>query len=215
MPKSSLTALRGTLARHIELSKSRLETLTLLLVGMIGARTVNLSHIASERGSSITVASTYRRFQRFFQHVDPGQDWAARLIVALLGISGPWSLCLDRTNWKIGAKDVNILTLALVTRRCRVPLMWTLLDRPGNSSTLERIALMDRYLAIFGASSVKVLLADREFIGLTWLRYLVENNIAFIIRIKANMIANAVVRPAAYRSWPTTPPRRVAEAKNC
>ena len=63
-----------------------------------------------------------------------------------------------------------------------------MLDGPGNSSTSDRIALMDRYLAIFGASSVKVLLADREFIGLAWLNYLVENNIAFVIRIKANMI---------------------------
>ena len=70
MLKSSLAALTDTLTRHIELSKSRVATLGMLIVGMVGARTVNLSHIASERGSHVKIASTYRRFQRFFQHVD-------------------------------------------------------------------------------------------------------------------------------------------------
>ncbi|MFV0492319.1 MAG: hypothetical protein ACK5M4_10910 [Pseudorhodobacter sp.] len=44
-------ALTEKLSPPIDLSKSRLETLALLITGMIGARTVNLSHIASERGS--------------------------------------------------------------------------------------------------------------------------------------------------------------------
>lgn len=175
------------LSPHITLSKSRLETLVLLITGMIGARTVNLSHIASERGSMVKHASTYRRLQRFFQHVEPGEDWAARLIVALLGVRVPWVLCLDRTNWQIGSKDVNILVLALVTRRHRVPLLWSMLDGRGNSSTAARIALMDRYLALFGAKSIKMLLADREFIGGEWLRYLKGNNVPFTIRLKANM----------------------------
>jgi hypothetical protein len=180
-------ALAERLSAHIDLSNSRLETLALLITGMIGARTVNLSHIASERGAPVKVASSYRRFQRFFQYVTPDEDWAARLIVALLGLTGPWTLCLDRTNWKIGAKDVNILMLAVITRRHRVPLMWRLLDGPGTSSTAQRIDLMQRYLALFGAASVKTLLADREFIGGEWLRYLKENNIPFVIRVKEGM----------------------------
>jgi hypothetical protein len=169
------------------LSNSRLETLALLITGMIGARTVNLSHIASERGAPVKVASSYRRFQRFFQYVTPKEDWAARLIVSLLGLTGRWTLCLDRTNWKIGTKDVNILMLAVVTRRHRVPLMWRLIDGPGTSSTAQRIELMERYLALFGAASVKTLLADREFIGAEWLHFLNENNVPFVIRVKERM----------------------------
>ena len=46
---------------------------------------------------------------------------------------------------------------------------------------------MDRYLALFGAGPVKMLLADREFIGGEWLRYLHENNVSFTIRLKANL----------------------------
>ena len=177
-------ALTERLSAYIDLSNSRLETLALLITGMIGARTVNLSHIASERGAPVKVASSYRRFQRFFQYAKPPEDWAAPLIIAVLGLTGPWTLCLDRTNWKIGTKDVNILMLAVVTRRHRVPLMWRLIDGPGNSSTAQRIALMEGYLALFGAASVKMLLADREFIGRKWLRYLKKNKVPFVIRMK-------------------------------
>jgi hypothetical protein len=172
------------LSSHVNLGKQRLETLCLLITGMIGARTVNLSHLASERHGEVLVASTYRRLQRFFQHVRLGEDWAARLIVGLIHVPGPWCLCLDRTNWKIGANEVNILMLAIVTRRFRLPLMWTVLDREGSSHSEDRIALMRRYLALFGVGTVRLLLADREFIGLKWLTFLDDSGIPFAIRVR-------------------------------
>ncbi len=188
MSHKTVTALSSRLSPHVSLSKSRLETLSLLIVAMVSARTVNLSHLACERGGSVLIASTYRRLQRFFQHVSLPEDWSARLVVRLLGLTGTWHLCLDRTNWKIGARDVNILMLAITTQRFRVPLMWTVLDKAGSSNTEERIALMRRYLALFGSGSVQLLLADREFIGLEWLTFLKESGIPFAIRVKASMI---------------------------
>ena len=32
-------------------------------------------------------------------------------MVGLLGLEGPWHLALDRTQWKLGTRDVNILEL--------------------------------------------------------------------------------------------------------
>jgi hypothetical protein len=189
MPHLAITALAGILRPRIDLGKSRLETLCLIVVGMVSARTVNLSHLACERPTTALVASTYRRLQRFFQHVRLGQDWSAPLVVGLLGLDGPWHLALDRTQWKCGARDVNILMLAVVTRRARVPLIWSVLDNNGGTSDSgQRIALMRRYLAIFGAASVRLLLADREFVGLEWMDFLKENNISFAIRVKEKMI---------------------------
>ena len=73
----------------------------------------------------------------------------------------------------MGSRDINTLVLALFTRRFRVPLMWTLwIMEGGNSGTPERIALMDRYLRLFGASSIRTLLADREFVGTEWMQFL-------------------------------------------
>jgi Transposase DDE domain len=188
MPHRAITTLQEILRPHVGLSKSRLETLCLIVVGMISARTVNLSHLACERPTTALVASTYRRLQRFFQHVRLGSDWSAPLVIALLGLDGPWRLALDRTQWKLGTRHVNILMLAVVTRRARVPLIWSVLDNNGGTSDSgARIRLMRRYLAIFGAASIRLLLADREFIGLAWMNFLNENNIPFAIRMKEKL----------------------------
>ena len=123
MKTDQLATLTSLLTPYVALGNHRLQTLCLLITAMVSARTVNLSHLAAERASEVLVASTYRRLQRFFQYVRPPEDWAAQLIVALSGAQPPWLLCLDRTNWKIGKKEANILMLAIVTQRFRIPLM--------------------------------------------------------------------------------------------
>lgn len=123
MLHQTIAALAGILRSEIDLSKSRVETLCLIVVGMISARTVNLTHLACERPAVAQPASTYRRLQRFFQHVRPDRDWAMPLLVRLLGLSGSWLLAVDRTQWQIGKTEVNYLVLAVVTKRFRVPLI--------------------------------------------------------------------------------------------
>ena len=180
--------LTHTLSSHLELGKSRLQTLSWLIIGLVNARTVNLSHLASQCSGGAQVSSSYRRLQRFFQYVGLEGDWLAQAVVKLMKIRPPWVLCLDRTNWKIGRRDVNILMLAVVTRRLRIPLMWAVLDKAGSSNQCERIALMRRYLALFGPRSIAWLLADREFIGGRWIEFLLENNIMFAIRVKESSL---------------------------
>ena len=63
-----------------------------------------------------------------------------------------------------------------------------LLDHAGNSATAQRIALMERYLRLFGAASIDALLADREFIGAEWMHFLNKNNVPFAIRLKEDML---------------------------
>ena len=105
----------------------------------------------------------------------------------MLDLERPKYLALDRTNWKLGSRDINILMLAIVTRRFRVPLLFSLLPHQGNSDTGHRIALMRRYLSLFPAASIRCLLADREFIGVEWMDFLNENNIPFAIRVRIDM----------------------------
>ena len=196
----ALADLQKTLTPHVPLGKSRLETLCMILLGMISARMVNLTHITSERPSRVMVASTYRRLQCFFQYVRLPEDWSVGIVISLLGNPRPWHLCLDRTNWKIGNADVNVLVLAVITTKFRVPLMWTLLPHSGNSTTAQRIELMKRYLAHCDASTVRVLLADREFIGQEWFAFLVEKKIPFAIRMKEDQIVRANGRDLNFRS---------------
>lgn len=167
MLQRAIVALRDRLLPCLSLSKDRVETMALLVVSMVSARTVNLSHLATERPGAVQLSSTYRRLQRFFQHVRPEQDWAARIVEKLCGLkeSNRWYLVLDRTQWQVGGRDVNYLVLAAVTRRFRVPLMWTMIDGRGCSNTRQRINLMRRYLDMYGVESIRMLLADREFVA--------------------------------------------------
>ena len=50
-----------------------------------------------------------------------------------------------------------------------------------------RIALIERYLAHFPAASIRLLLADREFVGADWIEFLNDNNIPFAIRLREDL----------------------------
>ena len=87
-----------TLSSHLELGKSRLQTLSWLIIGVINARTVNLSHVASQFAGAAQIGSSYRRLQRFFQYVRLEGDWLAVAVVNLMK-SGRVTLRVSR-NWK-------------------------------------------------------------------------------------------------------------------
>lgn len=75
-------------------------------------RTVNLSIFAGHFPGAAQHRSNFRRLQRFFQSVRLDQAVVAQLVVRMLNLSRPKCLALDRTNWKVGCKDINILMLA-------------------------------------------------------------------------------------------------------
>ena len=187
MPNRASAALAERLRPESDLSESRLETLCLTVLGMVSARRVTLGHIACERPGPVQTASTYRRLQRFFQHVRLDEDRALPLLIRLPGQHGSWLLALDRTTWQIGKREANFLVLALVTRRFRVPLIRTVIEGRGCSDTGMRIAPIERCLVHFPATTIRLLLADREFVGAGWMEVLCENTIPFAIRIRDNL----------------------------
>ncbi|MDZ5454672.1 hypothetical protein [Labrys sp. ZIDIC5] len=124
------------------------------------------------------IASNYRRLQRFFEQVSLDSDQPARVVVRVARVgSGPWLLALDRTSWKFGRRDVNVLMLGVVHNGIAVPVMWDVLDRAGNSTTAHREALLSRFCSVFGAKAIAGLIADREFVGTAWMTFLAENDI--------------------------------------
>src|SRR5262249_16787875 len=108
----------------------------------------------------------------------------ARTLTALLPLPAPWVLALDRTNWERGETEVNLLTLAVVVGKTAVPLLWCDLAHPGNSDTVQRIALLKEFLALFGSHCIRLITADREFVGADWLAWLQGQNLPFLIRIR-------------------------------
>ena len=101
---------------------------------------------------------------------------------------GPWRLTLDRTHWKFVQVDINFLVLGIAYRGIAVPVFWSVLNKAGNSHTTERIALMERFLAVFGVDRIAVLLADHEFVGEAWFHWLQAQRIPFHQRIKCDTL---------------------------
>jgi len=110
----------------------------------------------------------------------------ATLIFKLLPQHDSLVLVMDRTNWKFGKKNINILMLGISYKNVAIPLMFRMLDKRGNSNTGERIALVKDFIGWFGKDCINCLLADREFIGEDWLGFLNDNNIRYHIRIRNN-----------------------------
>jgi len=93
---------------------------------------------------------------------------------------------LDRTNWRLGTANINILMLCVAYKGISLPLVWSCFSKRGNSNTAERTALIKRILILIGPQNIECLLGDREFIGEAWIRWLMQENINFLLRIRNN-----------------------------
>lgn len=136
-----------------------------MLKAIVILRTVNFAKLATAFGGKADALSSMRRIQRFMADYDLDLSIVARLIFKLLPHKGPYTLSMDRTNWQFGSFDINALVLAVTYQGVAFPLLFRLLPKKGNSNTQERIDLMERYIALFGKSSIDCLVADREFVG--------------------------------------------------
>lgn len=185
-----ISELRRSLNEHFKWNKARMTCFVQMLLALITVRTVNLSRLACIiSGGDVEQTSRYRRLQRFFSGFKIDFDKVAEFMFWLFfSTSDSWCLTLDRTNWKLGKSNINILTLGVVYKGTAIPIYWELLDKRGNSDTPERIALIQKFIAKFGKENISDLLCDREFIGKKWFKWLQKEKISFCIRIKNNSI---------------------------
>lgn len=173
------------LLKHFSFHPSRIRTFQGLISGMLTGSSVQVPSLSKALKGTASLDSKQKRIYRFLNEQEICDEAAARLISSLLP-QGPWVLAMDRTNWKFGDHDHNILTLAVIQDGIAVPILFTPLQSCGNSSTEERIEIISRFIKIFGVGSIATLLADREFIGAEWFEWLDSKGISFVIRIKGN-----------------------------
>lgn len=170
-------------------NKARITCFAKMLLALLITRTVNLNKIACSMSSNADKASRYRRLQRFFAEVTMDFEMISSFIFRLFFVTnGNWYLTIDRTNWKWGKADINILTLGIAFKGMAIPIYWELLEKRGNSDTAERVALIEKFINRFGKSCIAGLLADREFIGTEWFGWLIKEQIPFWIRVKDNLL---------------------------
>ena len=179
-----LTLFKAHFSGHLNLARIRL--ICLFISALCKVKSVNFVKLSAGFDTSVDASSSYRRIQRFMALADLSMIWVAKLIFSLLPEKDNLVLSMDRTNWKFGDKNINILMLGVSYKNVAFPILFKMLDKRGNSNTVERIALVQDFIDCFGKDCIDSLVADREFVGEQWLNFLNTNKIRYFIRIRNN-----------------------------
>ncbi len=187
----SISELRKIVGGFLPRHKSRLDCFCRLLLALVAVKTVNLRELAVAFASEAQLDSRYKRLKRFFAQVQLDK---ARLSQGLFNLffdtNAKVYVVLDRTNWFWGKAKVNILTLSLAYEGLAIPVCWQLLNKAGNATAKEHIAVIEQFVELFGNECIEAVLADREFASGELLAWLNSQGIAFTIRIKENTQVN-------------------------
>lgn len=193
--------LKKVFEKYYAWHEERVSILGNFISALIRSRSVNLQKVAENIEGKAKTASNYRRIQRLFKEQEVDYKVTARLLASILPSDEKWVLTMDRTNWKLGKSNVNLLVLGVAYKGMAIPLIWDFLTieeevdnetiergKRGNSNTEERKDLLKEFIDIFGVDKIEALTADREFIGEEWFKWLKEQKIPFVIRIKSNTL---------------------------
>jgi len=174
------------LQRYFNWNKARITCLAQILLGLFAVCTVNLSQLATTFSGNAKTSSTYKRLQRFLIWLSKQQRYQQMITQLILSHVNDekFILSMDRTNWKFGAADINILVLGLWYRGVSIPLLWFCLNTAGNSNVEEKMRIIVDVLREIPAQRIEYLFADREFVGGEWFAFLIKHKIPFSIRIK-------------------------------
>ncbi len=162
------------------------------VIALIKSRNVHFAEIAHHLNDDVKIASNETRIQDFFREVEIDFVAVAKLIINILPRNVKLRVCIDRTEWNFGIREVNILMLLIGFGDLQVLLCWEFLDnRSGNSSSEDRNNLVIRLLSLIEPDRIGLIIADREFVGHKWLKFLKDNNLRFLVRLpKHHQITN-------------------------
>ena len=169
-----------------KMNLARIKFFGMFICALCKVQTVCFEKLAIAFETGAKSGSSLRRIQRFMADYMLDTDLLAHLIFKMLPHKPPYRLAMDRTNWKFGETNINVLTLAIVYEGVAFSILISMLDKRWNSHTQERMEMVNRYIRLFGYETIDCLLADREFVGEHWIGYLNQLGIRYYIRIREN-----------------------------
>jgi len=180
-----------------ESSDTNVNSLLTITSGLLEARSTNLNKVKLQMGRvrerpDIEEDSHYKYILRFF---DLSDEEKVKLIQGILLIcflklkqnkrKKIRHLVLDGLCWEHGKKKVHLMVLSILVCGVSIPIYWKELDKKGKSNFEERKKVINGAFKLFDLSGF-ILLADREYDGIKWFKYLKSKGLDFIIRLKKN-----------------------------
>lgn len=154
-----------------------------VLFGIIQAESTLHRKIALHINREACPASITRMVARTFHETNLMPQDVCDVLLPLLP-PGKLTFILDRTNWKLGSHDLNLLVLGVALGGVVLPLNWKVLPHGGSSEMRARMFLVGQLLRHLPARRWAVLIADREFVGEEWFTFLREHGIRRCVRIR-------------------------------
>lgn len=163
---------------------------------IIVKETVNLNKLKNQIGVVLGNETTqndshYRRLTRFFDesfHLFSLWKYLLKIAVKALILrldqrGGHKYLLMDATSWEFGKIKFQFLFLSIVYEGVSIPIFFVNLSKKGHSNFDERkrfLQMANMLLPLKGMT----LLADREYIGRDWFKFLVDElSLNFVIRL--------------------------------
>ncbi|WP_161884417.1 transposase [Deinococcus alpinitundrae] len=177
---------------------------------MITAQSVNHRDLATQMPGDSSLEAKKRRVERAVHD----EQLTMQVFLALVLIHlppGKVLMSLDRTTWEHGEAPLNLLVLGAVMHSDTIPLVWIALDHTGNSDTRARLWLVLKLLQALPATRWKGLVADREFIGAEWFRFLRRQGIRRAVRIRKDTILDELRADEWFDDLPPGEFRMIAE----
>lgn len=171
---------------HISWHKSRIECFVQIIAILITDCSIYTKDMAIGITGKAKAASKLQRVYRLLREQIFDYDQIAKFIVSIFAGTS-YIIALDRTCWKFGKSDINILFLVIVVGKISVPVYWRLLDRAGACSATLMQDILSRFINTFGVDKIKYLLADREFMNREWLQFLNRSKIKYAIPLRKDM----------------------------
>jgi len=151
-----------------------------------------IAQVSDKNDGNIKTESEIRKLQRFFLETNINYQDFSLMLYLMLNIKEKVTVIIDRTNWDFGKIHINVFVASILFKTpdgksFAIPIVWEVFDKKGASNTEERIDLIKKLVDVIGKNNIDCVLGDREFIGEKWIKFLHDNKILFILRIRNNM----------------------------
>ena len=148
-------------------AEQHLNTLALLICGIVGAQHVQLDKLASHapirHRKNESLITRYRRFVKH-KHITTDAIWLPFARPLLSGLAQlPLTILLDGTT---AGRGCVVLMASVVYRGRAIPLLWTVVKgKKGHLSEQVHCALIDRLQELIPPDAIVTVLGDGEFDG--------------------------------------------------
>jgi hypothetical protein len=188
----NIVDLKDLIRMHLGTGIPKTNRISETIFCMIKSGTVSLSKISVNFNGEAKNESKRKALHRLIKDLNIDRDRISRLLFEMFpGRKSKVAIIIDRTSWKFGGININIFMLSLSYKNMAFPIMWSILENKGGSSSSDdRIDLIQRFINLFGSKRIGCILGDREFASVSFIEYLIKLDVNFRLRIKGNVKTN-------------------------